>query len=131
MASKTVIPGTHEEGFVEERIIQLALPRAMAEVWRLGGARGLKRFSMGECTILLAREPNGVNGELLWHLSISAPDRHPTWDEIKTARYRLLPLDRCFGMLLPPPEKYVNVPEQDHVFQLHEITDPREPWSTG
>ncbi len=129
--NSVVIPGTHEAGFVEERITQVALPVGMAEAWRASGARGFKRFAMGECTILLAREPNGVNGEMLWHLSISAPDRHPTWDEIKTARYRLLPLDRCFGMLLPPPEQYVNIPQQDHVFHLHEINDPRQPWSTG
>jgi hypothetical protein len=47
------------------------------------------------------------------------------------ARYRLLPLDLCFAMLLPQPEFYVNVPEQDHVFQLWEVTDPRQPWTTG
>ena len=86
---------------------------------------------MGGCSILLAREPAGVEGEKLYHLSISRRDRHPTWDEIKTARYRLLPDDRCFGMLLPPSQYYINLPDQDHVFHLWEITDPREPWTSG
>lgn len=126
-----MIPGTHEAGFEEEPILQLPLPEGMAAQWEAAGAKGLKRLAMGDCNILVAREPNGINGEMRWHLTISTPDRHPTWDEIKTARYRLLPLDRCFGILLPPPEMYVNVPQQDHVFHLHEIDDPAEPWATG
>jgi hypothetical protein len=124
------IPGTFESGFVPERIIEYANPD-VREHLRAMGSRGVKTFAMGECSIIKAREPAGVNGELLWHLTISHPDRHPTWDEIKTVRYRLLPLDRCFGMLLPPPEFYVNLPQQDHVFRLWEITDPREVWTTG
>ena len=123
------IPGTHEPGFApaplvrdEEgtRMIALVLPTGVlsVEVWR-----------MGECAVIVAREAAGAAGEPLWHLSISRRDQHPSWDEIKTARYRLLPRDLCFGMLLPPPEVYVNVPQQDHVFHLWEITDPREPWT--
>jgi hypothetical protein len=125
----TAIPGTHEPGFVEERIIEYANP--LRERLRMMGSRGVKTFRMGACSIIKAREPAGTDNELLWHLTISHPDRHPTWDEIKVARYRLLPLDRCFGMLLPPPEYYVNVEEQDHVFQLWEVTDPRAVWTTG
>jgi hypothetical protein len=121
------IPGTHEPGFVEQPIRSVGLPDI---VYRLNpGSRGLVAFTMGDCTILRGLEPAGVNGEVLLHLTISHPDRHPTWDEIKVVRYRLLPLDRCFGMLLPPPDEYVNVPQQDHVFHLWESTDPRQPWS--
>lgn len=127
------IPGTHEPGFVPQTLIETSSPvwkeikRRLLET----GAKGCKHFRMGECTIMIAREPAGVEGERLWHLSISCPDRHPSWDEIKTARYRLLPDDICMGMLLPPSEYYVNVPQQDHVFHLWEITDPREPWSAS
>ncbi len=85
---------------------------------------------MGDCRIIRAQEPEGINGEMRWHLSISCPDRHPTWDEIKTARYRLLPHDIAFAMILPPPRFYVNVPAQDHVFHLHEIEDAARPWET-
>jgi hypothetical protein len=121
-----MIPGTHEPGFVEPTIIEQAIPPQVALLNPL--ARGLKIYRMGECSIIKAREPAGADEEWLWHMSISHLERHPTWDEIKTARYRLLPVDRCFGMLLPPPELYINVPEQDHVFHLWEITDPRAPW---
>jgi hypothetical protein len=72
-----------------------------------------------------------VNGELRWHLTISCRDRHPTWDEIKIARYRLLGPDTVMAMLLPPAENYVNLPEQDHVFQLWEIEDSARVWETG
>lgn len=56
-----------------------------------------------------------------WHLSISCPDRHPSWDEIKTARYRLLGPDLNAAMFLPPAAEYVNVPAQDHVFHVWEV----------
>jgi hypothetical protein len=124
MPYKEPIPGSHEPGYVEAGFTQRALPDVMK---RMGMKASL--FEMGECSILLGREPAGVNGEYLWHLSISHPTRHPSWDEIKTARYRLLDPELTFGMLLPPREVYVNVPQQDHVFHLWQITDPREPWT--
>lgn len=80
-------------------------------------------FKMGNLEVVVCQEP--VNGRMLWHLSISHSKRHPTWDEIKAARYWLLPSEITVGMLLPPPEEYVNVPEQDHVFHLWEVDDPR------
>jgi len=55
-----------------------------------------------------------------WHLSISHPDRYPTWDEIKAARYELLPDEVTMGMLLPPKGEYVNV--HPNCFHLHEVT---------
>jgi len=123
------IPGTHESGFEEPRIVQVAVPTRVKHLNEL--SLGLACFLMGECSILRARERPETSETPLWHLSISHPRRHPVWDEIKTARYRLLPLDLCFGMLLPPPEEYVNIPQQDHVFHLWEITDPRQQWSAG
>lgn len=126
------IPGTHEPGFVEHTLKELGnhpLYKEHRRRLKATGARGIKYFQMGECRIIMAREPAGIDGEMLWHLSISCPDRHPTWDEIKTARYRLLDDRICFGMLLPQPEYYVNIEQQDHTFHLWEVTDPREPWS--
>lgn len=125
-----MIPGTHEPGYVEEPLTEFHHP-ALRSRLRAMGSLGVRFYRMGECSVILAREPAGANGERLWHLTISRPDRHPSWDEIKTARYRLLPDDRCFGMLLPPSAAYVNVPEQNHVFHLWEVTDPREPWVVG
>lgn len=122
------IPGTHEPGFVEERIVQLDVPDKIRVVVH-GGDWGLKlyRFRMGECTIMLGHEPI-LGDELRWHLTISCPDRHPSWDEIKVARYRLLGPDTVMAMILPPAADYVNVAAQDHVFQLWEIVDECRPW---
>lgn len=112
------IPGTHEPGFEEQRITQIAVPLGVKQLVGKHSA-----FVMGECRIMLAREPIGPLAAMLWHLSISCEDRHPTWDEIKTARYRLIPDNVTMGMLLPPRDEYVNVPQQDHVFHLHEIVE--------
>ncbi len=80
-------------------------------------------WTMAGANIHISRDPAGPAGALLWHLSISRPNRHPSWDDIKAARYRLLPLDRDFAVILPTPDEYVNVPEQDHVFHVWEIVD--------
>lgn len=129
------IPGTFTHGFKELPIerLRLGLDLQEALAWRGIDPEeiDMRRFSMGPCNILVGREPAAADGSALWHLTISTPSRHPTWDEIKIARYRLLPLDLCFGMLLPQPDLYVNVPQQDHVFHLWEVLDPREPWTTG
>lgn len=111
-----IVPGTHEPGFVEQPLVEVTGPPIVAGVehhW----------FRMGECNIGLGHEPLGPNGELRWHLSISCPDRHPSWDEIKTARYRLLGPDTTMAMILPRAAEYVNLPQQDHVMQLHELVD--------
>lgn len=92
-------------------------------------------YSMGDCNVIVAREPEAVDGTYLWHLSISAPDRYPTWDEIKTARYLLLPKDICCAMLMPPPEFYVDVQSpldgsNSTVFHVWEVHDERRQWET-
>lgn len=130
------VPGTVTHGFREQEIRELRLPLEFREGYkRFTGStveeNEVARYAMGPCNILVSREPAAVGGERLWHLTISTPSRHPTWDEIKVARYRLLPAEICVGILLPPAEFYVNVEAQDHVFQLWEVTDPREQWTTG
>jgi hypothetical protein len=116
------IPGTHEPGFVEQNIVDTPVPRDARQVIHGADALELHFLQMGECTILLGHEPaNG--GPLRWHLTISCRDRHPSWDEIKTARYRLLGPDTAMAMFLPPADHYVNYKSQDHVFQLWELLD--------
>ncbi len=56
-----------------------------------------------------------------WHLSISHPQRYPTWDEMKDARYRLLPDDCYMIQILPPKAQYLNVHER--CFHLIELRD--------
>lgn len=119
------IPGSHELGFVEQRIVEAS---AAPLKKTLPHSRGLRVFSMGECNIIIARENPDGSDDFRWHLTISCERRHPTWDEIKVARYRLLPLDICVAMCLPPPEMYVNIRTQDHVFHVWEIRDDAEPW---
>lgn len=121
------LPGTFSRAFKPPQIVHV--PLTPSECRRAGLRLSVTRFAMGDATILVDQEPAGVKGELLWHLSISLRHRHPSWDEIKFARYRLLSPDLCFAILLPPPELYVNVPAQDHVFHVWEVRDPREPWS--
>lgn len=122
------IPGTHEQGFVEQPIVELELPERIRTLVHGDQDLELHRFRFGDCTIMLGHEPSWVTGELRWHLTISAPDRHPTWDEIKTARYRLCGPDTVMAMILPPAENYVNVEAQDHVMQLWEIADGARIW---
>ena len=73
---------------------------------------GAKMYEMNGCAILVELEPGG------WHLSISHKNRYPSWEEIKRARYELLPKDRNFIMVLPPPSDYVNV--HPNCFHLYE-----------
>lgn len=54
-----------------------------------------------------------------WHLSISHPERYPSWDEIKEARYEFLPHSLHIAMILPPPSEYVNI--HSNCFHLHEL----------
>jgi hypothetical protein len=112
------IPGTHEPAFTEQPIIENfdLIEHARGPI---PGDFELHAFTMGECRILLGHEPR--DGKLRWHMTISCLDRHPTWDEIKTARYRLLGPDLNAAMFLPPTAEYVNVEGQDHVFQVWEV----------
>lgn len=76
-------------------------------------------WSKGDCRVLITNDPaHGKIPERL-HLSISCADRYPTWEEIKDARYNLLPLGQHFAMILPPPGEYVNV--HPNCFHLLEI----------
>ena len=109
------VPGTFKQR--PGRPIELSVPRWFAQQH----GHGVRRFALGECTVIVAREPLGRDGALAWHLSISHPSRYPTWDEIKTARYELTPPEVTMVMVLPPPEEYVNLEAQDNVFHLHEM----------
>ena len=67
----------------------------------------------GECYIIVSID----DGK--WHLSISHPNRYPTWDEIKKARYKFMPKDITAAMFLPPEKEYINVhPNCFHLWQI-------------
>jgi hypothetical protein len=84
------------------------------------GALCAERYVMGECLLMLAREP--LDGRYIWHLSISHPSRYPTWDEIKTARYGMPGLaEVSMAQILGPvgDGEWVNLHE--NCFHLYEI----------
>ena len=74
---------------------------------------GARLYNMNGCRIICANEPDG------WHISISRADRDPSWDEIATVRYRLLPDIDEMAMYLPRLDEYVNI--QKYCFHLHEV----------
>jgi hypothetical protein len=80
-----------------------------------------RAFAKGDCRVLVGREHRNGESRLRLHLSISRVDRYPNWDEIKAARYELLPLHLTFAMLLPPPGDYVNI--HPNCFHLWEVTE--------
>ena len=106
----------------------------MMESTKLGGWRDMGKMELptlpgyyarvyrkGPCAVMVAQEQYGRRGELLWHLSISCKDRYPGWNEIKDARYKLLPLGLTFAMLMPPPGEYINI--HDNCFHLWEARE--------
>jgi hypothetical protein len=74
---------------------------------------GTRGFRMGACRILLSRQKVG------WHMSISHPTRLPTWEEVRDARYELIPDEVTMALLLPPRDEYVNVHE--FCLQLYQV----------
>lgn len=65
---------------------------------------------------VVSKDPAGPGGKLIWHLSVSKVDRHgspdrcPTWDELKSAKYQLVPEDVCMVLIFPRKSApYVNV----------------------
>lgn len=74
----------------------------------------LKAYKAGKIQIMVGWHP--VMG---WHMSISHPEHYPTWDEVANARYQLMPSDIEFGMMLPPPDAYINI--HNFCFHLHEM----------
>lgn len=71
---------------------------------------------MGGCRCTTFHDP--AHGLIL---TVARDDRLPSWDEAKTARYRLLPADRTFALLLPPPSDYVDDPRNPFVLEIREI----------
>lgn len=85
----------------------------------LPGGVAAEMFIKGGCKVLVSREDHG--NKLRWHLSISRVNRYPHWEEIKDARYSLLPHELTFAQVLPPPGDYVNI--HQNCFHLWEIDD--------
>lgn len=63
----------------------------------------------------------------LWHLSVSTEYRYPTWDEIYTAWYDLVPDAQNItgAILLPRKSEYVNI--HPNCFHVHQLEDSEIP----
>ncbi len=60
------------------------------------------------------------------HISVSAKGRHPTWDELASARDRFAPGLRMV-MHFPTPDEYVNVHETClHIWEVEEVSPAKE-----
>jgi hypothetical protein len=77
---------------------------------------GTRAYTMSGCRILVSQQRAG------WHLSVSRGDRLPSWEDVRDARYALIPDDAVMALLLPPRDEYVNV----HEFCLQAYEIPRE-----
>ncbi len=73
-----------------------------------------RAYRWGYVQVFVGQEP-----EIGWHLSISRPDKNPSWEEIKQARYDLLPDNVTMAMILPPMSEYVNIHQL--CFHLYQI----------
>lgn len=80
----------------------------------VGHPYGWESYKMGECKVLVGpeEETRMIGGR---HISVSCPDRLPTWDEMLFIRLNLLPLDEDFILPLPRLSDYVNA----HEYCLH------------
>lgn len=74
-------------------------------------------YRWGDTSVHVERHEDGM-----WHMSISCPNRYPTWTEIHSAWYDLVPgagKDFEGGIILPRKSEYVNIhPNCFHVHQL-------------
>ena len=104
--------------------IEIPIPKLPGGIPLEPGARA---YRLGECNILVGRSKQAG-----WHISVAHPDRYPTWDEIKYARYKLLPQGLTMAMYLPPQEELIDLhPNCFHLFEIIkretmiEVKDPR------
>jgi hypothetical protein len=75
-------------------------------------------FVKGKVRACVAHEPQG------WHASVSAVGRTPTWEEMKDARYSLLPDELYIVQVFPPKAEFVNI--NPFVLHLWEIPQGRD-----
>lgn len=79
-------------------------------------------YSWGDAKAVVSKE------EDLWHVSVSLPRRYPTWEELKSAWYELVPnAENIAGaIILPRARDYVNLhPNCFHIYELKD-TEVRE-----
>jgi hypothetical protein len=73
----------------------------------------LRIYRYGACGVIVTKEYGK------WHISVSRPDRLPSWDEIRDVRYAIAPDDVTMAMILPPKSSYINIhPNCLHLWEM-------------
>lgn len=98
----------------ERDYARVEFPEPQKTMLKVNGSLDIKAFQKGDLKILVSTDEGRI------HMSISHATRYPAWDEIRDARYALLPLGKHFVMALPPPQNYVNL--HPFVFHLWELS---------
>lgn len=82
-----------------------------------GTGDNAKWYKWGDTTVCVAKEVG------LWHISVSCPHRYPTWDEIFTAWYDLVPGagSEFNGAIVLPRKSHPNC------FHVHQLRDAEMP----
>ena len=120
MKSKFMVVGQGHQGNSNLPVIREPHdPRLVTLVTRGALQPGTRQFKMGRALILISPPVEEVG--MGWHMSISHPDRYPTWDEVAKAWYELIPDadNREGSMLLPKREDYISI--HNFCFQVHEV----------
>ena len=85
---------------------------------QIAGSTDIHVYIRGPVRCIVSRD----GPERLWHISISCESRYPSWEELKKARYDLLPDEITMAMFLPPKAEYVNI--HPNCFHWHEFREP-------
>ena len=96
-------------------------PVGFLKVWneQMRGVPAPAAYECGELMALVGREPLGED-DRRWHISISRPDRVPSWDEMVSAVHELRP-GVVFAIGIPPRSWWINVHEHTlHLWELHD-----------
>jgi hypothetical protein len=89
----------------------------IVELWaeQYPGVEPPTLYRRGMLQALVGREPVDPDGvDVRWHISISRPDRLPSWDDVVSAAHDLRP-GVVFVIGVPPRSWWVNI----HRYTLH------------
>lgn len=73
-----------------------------------GGGGSAVYYQSANVRIMVSLDVTDAGARWL-HLSISRPDRYPTWDEIREAKNWIIGRERAAYQVLPAESEYVNI----------------------
>ncbi len=106
------------------KLKQVAVPSGVYHFFKEQGSTRVQRFVSKDGLSILYSVDKTQHGDLL-HLSVSKPDRYPSWDEIVEVKEALMG-DIDTMMVIPKKEDYVNLHQYCfHVWQTPVAWDIR------